>query len=231
MFTSNDTFTALLNSIVNAHLLKTLSQKLQSQLEALSSVSIRCEEDKHSKSRMVQTALMDFIETSKQSRIDTDSIHKVLAKMYSNDLLVDSSVYEGAVKELVSNTSEKSSKEESFPNEDEKKLPPLFCENTVHHACLCSLAASTCTAADYRDFFNKKFPEHSLEEASLSSSQDREDVDRYLIARHDKVYYVAFQSEPLLSDWMEKFSSFEKGVFHCICNSHNVCIHGLLQVS
>ena len=130
--------------------------------------------------------------------------------MYSKDLLVDNQIYEWAVNELVS-SDKQPDEPPPLEQEAEEKLPPLFCEDIVHHACLCSLAASTCTAADYRDFFNKKFPEHSLEEASLSRSQDREDVDRYLIARQGKVYYVAFQSEPLLSDWMKKFSSFEEG--------------------
>ena len=198
--------------IANTHLLKALSQKLQSQLEALRSLSVRREEDKHSKLNNIQTALLDFIETSKKSSISTDSIHKILAKMYSNDLLVDNSIYEWVVRRMAS--TEKETSEQSPPEQEEAedKLPPLFCEDTVHHACLCSLAASTCTAADYKDFFNKKFPEHSLEEASLSRSQDREDVNRYLIARQGKVYYVAFQSEPLLSDWMKKFSSFEEGM-------------------
>ena len=131
--------------------------------------------------------------------------------MYSNDLLIDNSVYDWAIAELVS--LEKESSDQSSPDQEgEEKLPPLFCEATVHHACLCSLAAATCTAGDHKDFFNNKFPEHSLEEASLSRSQDREDVDRYLIAKQGKVYYVAFQSEPLLSDWMKKFSSFEEGM-------------------
>ena len=168
------------------------------------------EEDKQHLTRNIKKALSSFINTAVQSRVSADSIRKTLAGMYSNDLLVDNSVYDWAIAEVVS--LERESSDQSSPEQEaQEKLPPLFCEDTVHHACLCSLAASTCTAAEYRDFFNKKFPEHSLEEASLSRSQDREDVDRYLIAKQGKVYYVAFQSEPLLSDWMKKFSSFEEG--------------------
>ena len=191
--------------------MKSLGQKLQLQLEAFHAMSIHTEEDKELKSRNIKKALSDFIATAGQSRITIDGIRKVIARMYSNDLLVDNCIYEWALSELSS--LEKPLSEQSSQDQEkaEEKLPPLFCEDTVHHACLCSLAASTCTVADYRDFFNKKFPEHSLEEASLSRSQDREDVDRYLIARQGKVYYVAFQSEPLLSNWMKKFSSFEEG--------------------
>lgn len=141
--------------------------------------------------------------------------------MYSNDLLVDNSIYEWAVNKMVS-SDKQPDEPSSLEQEVQEKLSPLFCEDTVHHACLCSLAASTCTAADYRELFNKKFPEHSLEEASLSRSENKEEVDRYLIARQGKVYYVAFKSKPLLSDWMRKFSSFEEG------NTYNNCYSNII---
>ncbi len=148
-----------------------------------------------------------------KSQIRPASIRKVLAKVYSCDLLVDNTVYEWALREiaLMEEVSGKSLEEREFPPREE--MASLFSKDVVYHACLCSLATSTCTVADYKDFFNKKFPEHSLEEASLSRSQDREDVDRYLIARQGKVFYVAFHSEPFLSDWMKKFTSFEQGMY------------------
>ena len=156
-------------------------------------------------------ALSDFVKNTMKSRIRPASIRKVLAKVYSNDLLVDNTLYEWALREiaLMEEVSGKSLEEREFPPREE--MASLFSKDVVYHACLCSLATSTCTVADYKDLFNKKFPEHSLEEASLSRSQDREDVDRYLIARQRKVFYVAFQSEPFFSDWMKKFTSFEQG--------------------
>ena len=178
----------------------------------LTSVTVRCDKDLESKSQIIKTTLLDFIETSIQSKISDDSVRKVLATMYGSELLVNNDIYEWALKELAC-TEKKSSK----PSADilevpEDKLQPLFCEDTVYHACLCSYATSTRTAANYRDFFSKDFPQHSLEEASLSRSQDKEDVDRYLIARQGKTFYVTFQSEPFLSEWMKKFSSFEEGL-------------------
>ncbi len=146
-----------------------------------------------------------------KSRISPTSIRKVLAKVYSNDLLVDNTVYEWALREiaLMEEVSGKPLEEREFPPREE--MASLFSKDVVYHACLCSLATSTYTVANYKDFFNKRFPEHSLEEASLSRSQDREDVDRYLIARQGKVFYVAFRSELFLLDWMKKFTSFEQG--------------------
>lgn len=141
--------------------------------------------------------------------------------MYGSDLLVNNDIYEWALKEVASTEKKSSKPSAEVLDIPEEKLPPLFCEDTVYHACLCSYATSTRTAANYRDFFNKDFPQHSLEEASLSRSQDKEDVDRYLIARQGKTFYVSFQSEPLLSEWMKKFSSFEEGKdFELALHSH-----------
>ncbi|XP_064392637.1 uncharacterized protein LOC135340244 isoform X2 [Halichondria panicea] len=196
----------------NSHLLEAFSQKLRAQLEVIKSFSIDSIEDEERNVSNNKKALSDFVKNTMKSRIRPDSIRKVLAKVYSNDLLVDNSVYEWALGKIASveKMSEKSLEEQEIPTKEH--MPSLFSKDIVYHACLCSLATSTSTISDYKDFFNKKFPEHSLEEVSLSRSQDREDVDRYLIARQGKVFYVAFRSESLLSDWMKKFSSFEQGI-------------------
>ncbi len=194
----------------DSHLLEVLSQELRKQLELIKKLPIDSEEDEKLNVPYIKRAMLGFVRDAMKSRIDPDSIRKVLAKLYSDDLLVDNSIYEWALEEIALMEEVCSKPLEEVPTKEE--IPSLFSKDTVYHACLCSLATSTCTVANYKDFFNKKFPEHSLEEASLSRSQDREDVDRYLIARQGKVFYVAFQSEPLLSDWRGKFTSFEQGI-------------------
>ncbi len=206
----------------NSHLLEAFSQKLRVQLEAFKSVSLDSKEDEERNVSNNMKALSDFVKNTMKSRIEPDNIRKVLAKVYSNDLLVDNSVYEWALGEIALMEEVCSKPLEEVPTKEE--IPSLFSKDTVYHACLCSLATSTCTVANYKDLFNKNFPEHSLEEASLSRSQDREDVDRYLIARQGKVFYVAFQSEPLLSDWMKKFTSFEQGIHSIAQHQYSINI-------
>ncbi len=212
----------------NSHLLEALSQKLRKQLESIKTLLIDSEEDEQQNVRCVKRALLGFIKDTLKSGIGPDSVRKVLAKMYSCDLLVDNSIYEWALREigLLDKEASQPLEEQELPIKEE--IPPLFSKDIVYHACLCSLATSTCTVANYKDFFNKRFPEHSLEEASLSRSQDREDVDRYLIARQEKVFYVAFRSEPFLSDWMKKFTSFEQGTYILMgynTKFYKICIH------
>ena len=43
------------------------------------------------------------------------------------------------------------------------------------------------------------------------SIQRENTVDRYIIAKQDNVIYMAFQSEPSLSQWIEH-DSFTKGI-------------------
>ena len=93
---------------------------------------------------------------------------------------------------------------------DEKVEPPLFSKDTLYHASLCCHAVSVCTAGNYEVFLNSK--SHLLKEASMSISQCKENVDRYIIAKCGNTIFVAFQSEPTLSNWMDSpYTSFIDG--------------------
>ena len=81
----------------------------------------------------------------------------------------------------------------------------------LYHSSLCCLAVNSCTTATFEDFLGAHT--HMLTEAKLSISQDRVNVDRYLIAEQGSTVYVAFQSEPDLSQWLASpYSSFEEGL-------------------
>lgn len=94
---------------------------------------------------------------------------------------------------------------------DEKPVEsPLFSKDTLYHASLCCHTVSVCTAGNYEVFLNSK--SHLLEEASMSISQCKENVDRYIIARCGNTIFVAFQGEPSLSNWMgNSYTSFING--------------------
>lgn len=95
-----------------------------------------------------------------------------------------------------------------LPSQDKK---PLMTKDTLYHAGLCCQAVSTHTAANFKRFFNGVG--HKLDEVSMSRSQDKENVDRYIIAKQDDIVYMAFQSEPTLSKWIEgPYGSFANGI-------------------
>ena len=206
-------------------MLNSLKDKLESQLAFFKSIPSNRNQMEESKMTLIKGIVQDFVETSLQSGASGEAVRKELADMYANDILVSREVYEWA-SELVDAVS----KPTSQPDQDEvvKRKPekrPLFCKDTVYHSCLCCYAVSTCTAANYNEFFLKDFPQHLLEEVSFSRSQDRKDVDRYLIARQGKTYYVALRSEPLLTNWGKEFASFEKGLdCYATDNHYKVCM-------
>ena len=168
--------------------------------------------EEEAKATLTKGKVRQFIETSLRAGASENDVKKVLSEMYSSDVLISGDIFEWALSEVSTTAQAVCLQQTSSPSDEKEKLPPLFCKETLYHASLCCYAVSTCDANTYQKFFNKDFPNHSLEEASLSWSRDREQVDRYLIARHDKTYYVAFQSEPLLAQW-PKFTSFQEGMW------------------
>ena len=93
-----------------------------------------------------------------------------------------------------------------------KSQPLLFSKSTLHHAGLCCQAVSTCNAGTCLSFFCDQFTNHNLQEVSMSISSEKKNVDRYIIAKQGNIVYVAFESEPTLSRWLESsYSSFEDG--------------------
>ena len=193
--------------------MRSLALELRDQLGLLNKFHMLDQQpaEEEAKATLTKGKVRQFIETSLRAGASKDDVKKVLSEIYSSDVLISGDIFEWALSEVNTTAQATCLQQTSSPSDEKEKLPPLFCKETLYHASLCCYAVSTCDANTYQKFFNKDFPNHSLEEASLSRSRDREQVDRYLIARHDKTYYVAFQSEPLIAQW-PKFTSFQEGM-------------------
>ena len=187
--------------------MKSLTSELRQQLELLNKVSQPTE----LKITLIKETVQHYIGISLRCGASADDVKKVLITMYSTDALVSGKVYEWASGEVSVTTQAICLLQLFGSSNKEVTIPPLFCKETLYHASLCCHAVCTCDANTYKDFFNKDLPNHNLEEVSLSLSRDQEQVNRYLIARQGKTYYVAFQSEPLLVQWLN-FTSFQEGI-------------------
>lgn len=170
----------------------------------------RGENHDESKKVLVKEIVEDFIEKYSQSK---DDIRKVLTKIHGNELLLSKEVYEWALEKIavIPQPSLSSSSTPDSSEEEQVMELPLFCEDTVYHASLCCLAVSTRDTTNFKSLFDREFPNHQFEEASLSKSRDGKYIDRYLIARKGNTYFIAFQSEPSFSKWPKLFKSFEHG--------------------
>ena len=87
-----------------------------------------------------------------------------------------------------------------------QRAMPLFSKPVVYHASVCCQAVNKCTHKDYSTFFKDEIG-HSFKEVSISRSEE----GRYLIAVEDSMYYIAFQGEPNIAQWPEKYKSLSEG--------------------
>ena len=162
---------------------------------------------------LINEQIKDFIATCLKTGCSPDDVHDTLTNIHHTDFLVSNETLKWAMERVdsiaVQSTSNSNGDcpDQSNTKEDKK----LFCNDVIYHATLCSHAASTCDENYFKKFFNEDHQHHTLDEASLSITRKREEVDRYLIARKGKIYFIAFKSESLLSDWQEKFTSFAEG--------------------
>ena len=154
----------------------------------------------------------EFITTCLKTGCNPDDVRGTLTNIHHTDFLINNETLKWAMERVDRIAVQSTAKSGDCPDQPStKEDKKLFCDDVIYHATLCSLAASTCDENNFKKFFKEDHQHHNLDEASLSITRKREEVDRYLIARKGKIYFIAFKSESLLSDWQEKFTSFAEG--------------------
>lgn len=166
--------------------------------------------DQESVYNTIQGTIHKFIEGAMKSE-SIVSIREQLWHLCHKTFDIPTQLRDWAMEE-VDKVAESMKKEEpklcSFPTEKEE---PLLSKDSLYHASVCCHIVSTCTTANFKKVLCGT--RHSLDEVSMSISQDHENVDRYLIAKQGNTVYMAFQSEPTISRWMEcNYGSFSNGI-------------------
>ena len=162
----------------------------------------------------VQTAIKEYITCFIQAGCSsTDHLNEHLLLLHENEnLITDPTMYFWAKQLVEEKYIEIAATVPQSQNEvSSAPTPPLFSKAVLYHASICTLAVNSTNAGEYQKFFKTKqfVPGHSLKEVSISCSKQ----DRYLLAiQDDSIYYIAFQSEPDIKDWPEKYKSFENGM-------------------
>ena len=190
----------------------TLESKLQG-LQGLESGVEQSVED-------VQRALVTRCLTeSQQSGTPAEDVKEKLCELRQKKYLITESVYQWSlkkVKEIFTKEDDLSfdSAELTSPA-DREHTEPLFTKDTIHHASICCQALTCCTAGDYQKFFKdtQRVPGHSFQAVSISRpTPDGKQHERYLIAKQgESKYYIAFESQPVLSQWPKKYHSIIEG--------------------
>ena len=190
----------------------TLESKLQGLQGLESGVKQSVEE--------VQRALVARCLTeSQQSGTPAEDVKEKLCELCQKKYLITESIYQWSlkkVKEIFTKEEDLSfdSAERTSPA-DPQHTEPLFSKDTIYHASICCQALTCCTAGDYQKFFKdtQRVPGHSFQAVSISRpTPDGKQHERYLIAKQgESKYYIAFESQPVLSQWLKKYHSFIQG--------------------
>ena len=154
---------------------------------------------------------------SQQSRKSPKDVQEFLHKLHQKKYLITKPVYEWAIEEVKKEFTEDNPLLLPSPDQsstEDSSAEPLFSKDTVYHASICCQALASCTAGDYQRFFKdrEKVPGHSFEAVSISRPSPGQPHERYLIAKQgESKYYIAFESQPDLSQWQKKYRSFIEG--------------------
>ena len=189
---------------------------LESKLQALQGYE---SEDKQSVEGVQRAFITRCLTESQQSGTPKEDVKEKLCELCLKKYLITESVYQWSLKKI----------EEIFIQKDDLSLDstdmsplagsqctePLFSKDTIYHASICCQALTCCTAGDYQKFFKDKqrVPGHSFQAVSISRpTPDGKQHERYLIAKQgESKYYIAFESQPVLSQWPKKCNSFVEG--------------------
>ena len=187
---------------------------LESKLQALQGL-----QDKQSVEGVLRELVSTCLTESQQSGIPAEDVKEKLCELRQKKYLITESVYQWSLKKV----KEIFTQEEDFSiNSAELTSPvdfqhsePLFSKDTIYHASICCQALTCCTAGDYQKFFKdtQKVPGHSFQAVSISRpTPGGKQHERYLIAKQgESKYYIAFESQPVLSQWPQKCNSFIEG--------------------
>ena len=192
-------------------------KKLKNELEVYRKALAKAGAPEEALFTCIKESIRQYVEDMLETDESVASLQKQMSVLCYKHLLIPSKLTEW-VSRVVETISSDRSPAQAVVNpkpqvheQTKPQEPPLFNKDTVYHASLCCHAVSTRDAGNFKHFFDHIVRRHCLEEVSMSVSKDKENVDRYLIAKQLNTIYIAFQSEATISQWMDEYTSFDDG--------------------
>lgn len=163
---------------------------------------------------LMKDTIRQYIKKAEKAGIEMSQIEKDMDSLRT-EFIIPTTLWSWT-KEEVAEAEQRLTKEMSAVSQQSTIVQPtipkasLFSKEILYHAGLCCGAVNTATPMNVHSYFKDKNPHHELTEVSFSQNKDN-NIAPYLIARNCDVLYVAFQSIPSLSKWMDTATSFDEG--------------------
>ena len=161
----------------------------------------------------IKSVINTYIDNAFRSGVPEATISEHIHNLCHQDMLIPSDLTTWAVQQ-VETVYKTSSVPQVVAQCTETPCPtqqgkPLFSDEILYHSIICCNAITTYDINSYRSYLESVRTGHLFKEVSMT---DTANAHQYLIARqHDtKVIYVAFRSQPKISNWNEKYT-FEEG--------------------
>ena len=182
-------------------------QRLQYQMNVYSKDLAEGIVSVESVQNVIHTAIENALKTADGSG-SIESLRDQISSLCFKALIIPPSMHEWTMQEF-DKVYQCSSDSPALPQLKAKaaiEKPSLFCKETVYHSSICCDALGLDKPRNFASG-------HLLQEASMSLYQEElENADSHVIARQNNTFYVAFQSEPTLSDWLKSpHQSFDEG--------------------
>ena len=160
---------------------------------------------------LIKSLIRNAIESALKTCESLDSVKKQMHSLCYDTVSVPTRLSDWAVQE-VTNIYDKLSPQSDVEAPLSPECKDLFSMDALYHSSLCCHAVNKCSNTKFREVLNVSG--HSLQEATMSVMTESSN-DRCLIALQDSIMYVAFQSEPTLTSWLQNsYTSFEEGEIH-----------------
>jgi len=177
--------------------------------------------------KLIKSSISKYVEERLQERMDAAVIEGEMRRLCYDLLVVPPSLCDWTI-EIVQKKKKLFVRPELKPSKEpdavsnygaeiaREKLEVTEFKDLVYHALLCCQGINHCDSKSYSKFFDEN--KNAFGEVSISICNDL-NQDRYIIAKLRNIVFISFLSEPFLSGWLEKYSSFEVGMFASKKNS------------
>lgn len=194
-------------------------ENLKKDLSFLQSRFSDSEEKVDAKLSLMEDSIAKFIRLSHEKRRHKKEVEIQMRTLCYEDVIIPTALRDWCLKKVKEIYEEDKESVETLPAVSTPVVKPeiqsLFDTDSVYHSMLLCDMVTSYNEKNYADFFSKQVTGNSFQELSFSisdtESTGNDIFNDCIIAKNKKKLFIAFRGELDLSEWHQRYSSFESG--------------------